>query len=385
MNVVLFLVSQSITLLGSTVVQMAIVWYITVHTLSGGWIALCSVCSYLPQFVVSFWGGVWADFYSRKFLIITADLFAAAAAFAMMICISYMKDEIQIFYLLLFMSVLRSAAAGVQVPAVNAVIPQIAPKKQLMRFNGINMAVQSAVQLVAPLAAGMILTFVDLQTVLFLDILTAAIGTGILSMVSIQHKQTERKKITVWHDMKIGMKYIWNNIFIRKLVCLYGIFIFLCVPVGFLAGLFVSRMYQNSYEYITIVEIVGFGGMIAGGFCSGVWNNFCGKKKILTAGLIIFGVTAIFMGLVKNFYCYLIFMMIYGMALTVIQTTITTLLQETVVLRMQGRVFGLVSSVYACFIPLGMTVFGILADIISLKWIMIVSGIVLILTSLIDV
>ena len=35
MNAILFLISQAITLFGSTVVQMAIVWYITVQTLSG--------------------------------------------------------------------------------------------------------------------------------------------------------------------------------------------------------------------------------------------------------------------------------------------------------------------------------------------------------------
>lgn len=50
----LFLVSQSITLFGSTLVQMAIVWYATVATGSGAWVAAFSVCSYLPQFAVSF-------------------------------------------------------------------------------------------------------------------------------------------------------------------------------------------------------------------------------------------------------------------------------------------------------------------------------------------
>ena len=52
MNAILFLISQAITLFGSTVVQMAIVWYITVQTLSGEWVALCSICAYLPQFIV---------------------------------------------------------------------------------------------------------------------------------------------------------------------------------------------------------------------------------------------------------------------------------------------------------------------------------------------
>lgn len=51
---ILFLVSQSITLFGSTLVQMAIVWYVTLNTSSGVWVAAFSVCSYLPEFLISF-------------------------------------------------------------------------------------------------------------------------------------------------------------------------------------------------------------------------------------------------------------------------------------------------------------------------------------------
>ena len=74
----LFFLSQSIMLFGSTLVQMAVVWYATLYTSSGIWVADFSVCSYLPQFLVSFPGGVWADRYSRKRLIMGADLGIAA-------------------------------------------------------------------------------------------------------------------------------------------------------------------------------------------------------------------------------------------------------------------------------------------------------------------
>ena len=51
---ILFLVSQSITLFGSQIVQMAIVWYVTLQTGSGAWVAAFSLGSYLPQFFISF-------------------------------------------------------------------------------------------------------------------------------------------------------------------------------------------------------------------------------------------------------------------------------------------------------------------------------------------
>ena len=90
---VLFLISQCVTLFGSTLVQMAIVWYVTLNTSSGVWVAAFSICSYLPQFLMSFIGGVWADRYSRKRLIIGADISIAAVTFIMMLAMPFIREE----------------------------------------------------------------------------------------------------------------------------------------------------------------------------------------------------------------------------------------------------------------------------------------------------
>ena len=62
----LFLASQCITLFGSMIVQMSIIWYVTLKTSSGGWLAAFTICSYLPQFLISFFAEVWADRYNRN-------------------------------------------------------------------------------------------------------------------------------------------------------------------------------------------------------------------------------------------------------------------------------------------------------------------------------
>lgn len=60
----LFLASQGITLFGSSLVQFAIIWYVTLQTSSGIWVSLLTVAAYVPQFLISFFAGVWADRYS---------------------------------------------------------------------------------------------------------------------------------------------------------------------------------------------------------------------------------------------------------------------------------------------------------------------------------
>ena len=110
----LFLTSQCITLFGSTLVQMALVWYAAMETASGGWVAAFSVCSYLPQFLVSFLGGVWADRYNRKALIIGADVLIACATLAMIPALPHIPSGPALLGGLLVMSLLRSLGAGIQ-------------------------------------------------------------------------------------------------------------------------------------------------------------------------------------------------------------------------------------------------------------------------------
>lgn len=380
----LFLISQCITLFGSTLVQMAIVWYVTIQTSSGVWVAAFTVCSYLPQFLISFAAGVWADRHSRKKLIIGADSLIALATLLMVLAIPHITNQTVILGGLLVMSVIRSFGAGIQTPAVNAVIPQLVPEDQIMRFNGINATMQSVVQFAAPAAAGALLTVSTLSSTLFIDIVTAIAGIGLLSAVMIpkQALQDEGASVSVWKDMKTGIQYALSEKLIGKVLKVYGLFIFLCVPAGFLSQLFVSRVYGETYWYLTAVELAGFIGMVAGGLLISIWGGFKNRVTTMSVGLIAFGSLAIGMGLSKQFALYLALMMIYGVAITMVQTATTTLIQEQAETSMQGRVFGLLGAMYSGFLPVGMAVFGPMADKISLQWIMIGSGIALIVLSI---
>ena len=377
---ILFLASQGITLFGSSLVQFAIVWYVTLQTSSGTLVSALTVCSFLPQFLISFFSGVWADRYPRKRLIILADGVIAAATLVLALLIPYIGQDWKLYAALLVTSVIRSLGAGVQTPAVGAIIPQLVPEERLMRFNGINATLQSCVQFAAPAAAGAILTYSTLRSTLFIDIATAVIGITILSFVAIPKLVPSQaaEAPSVLSEMKQGMRYAASNGFIKKLLISYGIFIFLAVPAGFLATLFVSRTYGDSYFYLTAVELVGFAGMAAGGLLIGTWGGFKSRMKTLLTGLGAFGTLGILMGAILNFPVYLTLMVIYGIALTMVQTAVTTLIQEKTEEQMQGRVFGFLSAMYSGFLPIGMAVFGPLADLVPLRLLMIGSGLALI-------
>ena len=374
---ILFLISQCITLFGSMIVQMSIIWYVTLKTSSGGWVAAFTICSYLPQFLISFYAGVWADRYSRKKLIILADGVITVATLVMFLVMPMISSDSILLSALLAVSIIRSVGAGIQTPAVNAVIPQLVPEEYLMKYNGLNATVQSIVQFAAPAVAGAVLSIGTFRATLFIDILTALVGIGLLSCVLLPKQEASNENVSVFSEIKAGIRYSFSDKLIGKILIVYGLYILLCVPAGFMAALLVSRVYGDVYWYLTALELVGFAGMALGGVLMGVWGGFKSRIKTFALGLFVLSLMTIGMGISPYFILYLVLMFVYSIALTMIQTATTTIIQEKADSSMQGRVFGLMGAMYSGFLPVGMAIFGPLADVMPLQWIIGGSGIAL--------
>src|SRR3954453_19011864 len=82
-KVVLFLSGQTVSLFGSMLVQYAVFWYLTITYQSGIVMMLAALFGFLPQALISVFGGVWADRHNRKLLIIGADAAIAASTLAL--------------------------------------------------------------------------------------------------------------------------------------------------------------------------------------------------------------------------------------------------------------------------------------------------------------
>lgn len=143
-NTILFLGSQTLTLLGSSLVQYAIMWYITLNTQSGVMMTIYILCGFLPTFLLSPFAGVWADRYNRKMLIIISDSLIAVATLILAIIL---YNGYSAFWLLFFIAAIRALGGGVQTPTIGAILPQFVPKEHLTKVNGINSSIQSIVML----------------------------------------------------------------------------------------------------------------------------------------------------------------------------------------------------------------------------------------------
>lgn len=376
-NIILFLGSQTISLFGSALVQYAIMWYITLNTQSGVMMTISIVCGFVPTFFLSPFAGVWADRYNRKLLIILAD--ALIAVLTLILAILFLMGY-EALWLLFVMSAIRAIGTGIQTPAVGAILPQLVPEDKLTKVNGTNGSIQAIIMLVAPMVSAALLTMASMEVIFFIDVITAAIAIYILMTalhVPTHAKALEKQTTSYFSDMKQGLVYIQNHDFLKKFFLFSAFFLFLAAPVAFLTPLQVTRSFGDDVWRLTAIEITFSIGMMAGGIVMASWGGFKNKIHSMTIAALIMGAGTFALGIIPVFWIYLVLMGIVGIAMPFYNTPSTVLLQEKVEGDYLGRVFGVLGMISTSMMPLGMLVFGPVADLVKIEWLLMGTGLLM--------
>lgn len=379
-QVVLFLISQNVSLFGSAVVGYAIIWYITLETSSGVWLMLTTICSMLPQVFVSLWGGVWADRYDRKLLIMISDAFIAVSTLGLAIAFWLGFTRIE---LLLVVSVVRSVGAGIQMPAVNAIYPQLVPPENLTRVQGINQSLSSILMLLAPAVGGVVLGTMDLAWAFMIDVVTASAAILILRLIVVNRVERSDEPTSLLDELKKGVRYAFGNPLLKGIIICYGFSFFLITPAAVLTPLMIERSFGGEVWRLTANEIVWTVGSFVGSIAVSLYGNI--KNKILTIALclVAFGISFTLLGLAGSFVLYLLVMGISGFFMPIIATAETVFIQEITAPQMMGRVFSIIQIITSAAMPLAILLFGPLADVVPVETLLIISGILLALVGLI--
>lgn len=367
----LFMTSQGFSLLGSMLVQYALMWHLTITTQSGEVMTLAIIVGFIPMLLISPFAGAWADRLPKRMLIAAADALAALSTVALFIALLFGYDDL---WVILAAMGLRAVGQAIQSPAVSAILPEIVPEEHLLRINGYNGALQSGVGLVSPLLAGALLTLMPMQWVLLIDVVTAAFAIVImLVLVKVAHTPSDAEPVGALRDIRDGFVYVWQHRFVRRLFWYFAVSFFLAAPVSFLTPLQVTRSYSNDVWRLTVIEMAFFVGMMLGGVLIGQWGGFRRKAATVAAAIVVMGAFAMLLGLEQPFWLYSAWMLLTGVFMPFMNAPTMTLLQTKVEPKFLGRVMT-VMMISTSVMPLGMLVFGPMADRVRIEWILLATG-----------
>jgi DHA3 family macrolide efflux protein-like MFS transporter len=292
-NIFFYLSSQIVSLLGSSLAQCVMFWYITLVTKSGTLMTAATIAGFIPTFIVSPFAGVWADRFDRKKLIILADALVAAATLGLFIAF---RLGFQSVWLIIAVMAVRGFGQGIQQPATGAMLPQLVHPDKLMRVNSIFSSAQSAMMLISPALGGILYAAFPIEFTFGIDVITAAIAILILLLLVKVDKQKPSEstdKIGYFTDLKLGLKYVTTHKFLGRFFMYMIPSCLLTAPAAILFSLHITQKFAGDARMLALNDTAFAVGMLAGSVLMMTWGGFQRKRLTIALGFAVMSIGTI--------------------------------------------------------------------------------------------
>lgn len=368
---------QALSLVGSGLVQFALVWWLTTETGSATTLALATLVAMMPGVLIGPVAGVFADRWNRRAILVLADGTVALAALALLAV--NLTSEMQVWQIYIALAI-RSIAGAFHWPTMAATTTLMVPKEQLTRIGGLNQSLDGFSRIVAPPLAALLLSVADISAVLLLDIVTALIAIIPVLIIAIPQpkrapeeersaEETGKMGGWVWRDLVDGFNYVRRRRPLVMIVLVAAILNMVLAPAFSLLPLLVNKVFLGGAGELALVETAGGIGVIVGGAILAAWGGF--RRRIFTAlmGLAGIGVGGLMIGLApaSAFWLVVAGMAIVGAMSAMVNGPIMAVLQVVIEHTMQARVFSLLGSISMAMSPIGLLLAGPFADTFGLR------------------
>ncbi len=384
-------IGQAFSLLGSSLVGFALIWWLTTSTGSATVLALATLAGMLPQIVLSPFAGVIVDRFSRRIVMLAAD--SAVALTTLLLLSLFAAGLAQPWHVFVAMFI-RSAGGAFHFPAMQASTSLMVPEQHLSRVAGMNQTLQGLMSIAAPPLGALLISVWPIHQVLLIDIVTALLAIGPLLVFAIPQPPkrtsasgTPAPQTSFTQDLREGLRYVlsWRGLSIIMLMAMA--LNFLLTPAASLIPILVTKYFGGGAPQMAMQEAAWGAGAIAGGLLLSVWGGF--KRRILTSmlGLSGIGLGFLVIGLLppSMFVAAVVCFFFLGITNPITNGPIFAVLQSTVAPEMQGRVMSLLMAASGAMTPLSLLVAGPIADALGVQVWFIIGGVVCLLIAAVGV
>lgn len=359
-----FFFGQQFSLLGSSIAQFALVWWINLETASTLYLSLAAFVGFVPMVILGFFTGVFADRFNRKVIIALADL--AQALTTVVLILFFMLGWASIYVVLLLLA-FRGVCQAFHAPTVNAIVPSMVPQDKLSRINSLEYVLNGVVNVAGPLIAAILLAFFRIEQILWIDPATFMVAVTILLLTKIPSVRQSNEKTSFKQDFTQGFALIRNAKGLLPLIFLATILNFLIMPISTLLPYFVRFVHLGAASDLAMVEAVVQGGLLAGGLFMLMSKGFHKKILAFVVSILIslIGYAIVSFTPLGLFWFMAAAGLVFSLPVPVGNVSVRTIIQTVVPLELQGRVSSVIMSLASLASPLGMIMSGALATYVG--------------------
>lgn len=373
---------QQLSMLGSTLAQFALVWWVTKITGSAAILTSATALAILPSILLGPFIGTLVDRVDRRRMLIAADGFLALVA--LWVVYLFWSGTIQVWHVYLIL-LARGIGGRIHYSAMLSTTPLMVPKDWLQRVSGYSWTVSGIVDVLSPALGALMIAWMPLHWVMAVDVITAGFAIVPLLFLGLPNPPRGEPEgggaATFLQEMRAGLRYIvaW-----RGLVILWGIAMalnFFCGPSFFLTPILVLKVYQGGVEDLGLAQALWGIGAVLGGVILSVWPGVMRRGKpwrSATLLLAVIGVGAAFIVVAfapRDAFAVALGGLFAAALISTISGGLYPVMIQTIVApEMQGRVFSIFGTLVSGSLTLGMLLAGPLADWAGARVVYLIGG-----------
>ena len=367
-NLFLYVLSQSISKIGSSILDFAIIWSLVLYNDTSTPFIISILITYLPKILIVYLLNKIKIKKKHKLMMNIGDVITAFFSF---ILIYVDITNLKLVYFIIFM---RSIGSGIMEPYSNSIIVMLFDKESYFKkVNALNSLINSMISLVVPAITAFILSYYSLNYIAIIDVVTAIISILIVSNLNVIND------ISV-DDIKKEYAITLNNLLKRMLAINFIFYFFMTIP-GFMTALLVKYYFGNNITYLKYNEIFWSLGMFIGSYI--VIKAKFKNKYYYSNSIILFGLSISVLAFSSNIYLYLLVILISGISFPFYSTSNKLIIQKNFD-KKENEFYFLKESVYINIAtPLSMILVGYILKYIKINVIFCISGVFIILLGLV--
>lgn len=324
-------------------------------------LGLISVSVALPMLLVAPLGGVVADRVDKRLLLISTQVLIAISN--LVIAVLILMDLV-VFWHLLITAVVSASAMAVNMPARQAMVPQLVPRHKLMNAVSLQMGGQNLTRILGPAVGGVLIA--PLGTGLVYLIPVVLMGVAIVAELALpRHGMVAQEKPRRFmEDLKEGFRYIWAQPVIRLLILTALALPLFAFPVQQILPVFADAVFDRGPSALgLLMGATGVGGLI-GALIAANLDRVPRKGRVMAVGGLVMGVFFIAFAVTPLFWPALIFLALGSVGRMLFMTTNNTVIQAIVPGEFRGRVMSVLMMSFG-LMPLGVLPVTAAADAVG--------------------
>ena len=348
------------------------VWLASMGTIGQTVLGMYQISELVTSILVNPFGGVISDRFSRRKILMAADLVCGILCLA----ISFIRNDSWMIGALIFANIVQAIAFAFSRPANKAIITELVEKDELVLYNARLELVLQVVAVSSPVLSFIVLQFASLHMTLVLDAISFFIAFGLVALLPKKEIQVHEKKSFSWKDifvdMKAGLHYIWHQKEIFFLLLVASSVNFFFAAFEFLLP-FSNRLYGVEGAYASILTMGAIGSIVGALLASKIKANVYNLLILLA----FTGVGVFMMGLPLPTFLSFSGNLICELFMTIFNIHFFTQVQTKVEDKYLGRVLSTIFTLAILFMPIAKGFMTVLPSVHLSSFLIIGSGVVI--------